>query len=113
MTAVSGTVTEGSKEFSYKETSSGTHRGIQITEEGTKQRDAMHSYYLYAVGTKDKKDKLINLHEMADYNKEQAKVYKKLAEALAKKWVTQSKWPSDGWEFTYNGHQIRLHTNAK
>jgi hypothetical protein len=110
MTAVSGTVKQGEKKFKYSEISSGTHRGIEITEEGSKEKDATHTFYLYHVGQDGKNH---NVHDMAEYNKNQAKFYAELAAGLAKKWVTQSKWPSDGWEFTFMKNQIKLYNNKK
>ena len=110
MTAIKGTVEEGGKKFDYREISSGTHRGIQITEKDTKQSDATHTYYLYSLGD-DKK--LHNIHYLPAYNKDQTKMYNELAKSLAKKWVTQSKWPADGWEFTFNRDQIKLLTSKK
>ncbi|SRR5664279_891945 len=110
MTAIKGTVEEGGKKFDFLELSSGTHRGIQITESGTKEKDATHTYYLYSTGD-DKK--LHNIHDLPAYNKDQTKMYGGLAAALAKKWVTQKKWPADGWEFTFNRDQIKLLTSKK
>lgn len=110
MTAVKGSVKEGGKDFDYMEISSGTNRAIQITEKGTKSKDATHVYYLYFKGQDGKPH---NVHDMAEYNKQQAKFYKDLAAALAKKWVTQSKWPADGWQFTFERNQIILYTSAK
>jgi hypothetical protein len=110
MTAVKGSVKEGAKEFDYLELSSGTQRAIQVTEKDTKEKDATHTYYLYSVGADGKNH---NVHDLAEYNKNQAGFYKLLAAALAKKWVTQSKWPSDGWEFTFEKKQIKLYTNKK
>jgi hypothetical protein len=110
MTAVKGSVKEGAKEFDYLELSSGVHRGIQITEKGTKEKDATHTYYLYSVG---QDGKLHNIHDLPVYNKNQAGLYKGLAAALARKWVTQSKWPADGWEFTFEKEQIKLMKDKK
>jgi hypothetical protein len=110
MSGVKGTVKEGEKSFDYIEISSGTHRGIEVTEQGTKEKGATHTYYLYSVG-QDKK--LHNVHDLPVYNKNQAGLYKGLAAALAKKWVTQGKWPADGWEFTFEKEQIKLMTNKK
>ncbi len=110
MSAVKGTVKEGTKTFNYSEISSGVHRGIEMTEQGTGAKDATHTYYLYSVG---QDDKLHNIHDLPVYNKDQAGLYKSLAAALAKKWVTQGKWPAAGWEFTFDKNQIQLHLNKK
>ena len=110
MSGVKGTVKEGKQEFDYLEVSSGTQRAIQITEKGTKEKDATHTYYLYSKGQDGKPH---NVHDLPEYNKAQAKFYKDLAEALAKKWVTQAKWPADGWQFTFEKNQILLYTSKK
>ena len=110
MSGVKGTAKEGGREFDYIEISSGVHRGIQITEKDTKEKDATKTYYLYSVGQDGKPH---NIHDLPAYNKGQAKLYSGLAAMLAKKLVTQKKWPADGWEYTFDGNQVKLYTSKK
>jgi hypothetical protein len=110
MPGVKGTVKEGGRSFDYIEISSGTHRGIQITEQETKEKDATKTYYLYSTG---QDGKLHNIHDLPAYNKDQAKLYGGLAASLAKKCVTQKKWPADGWEYSFGRDQVKLYTSKK
>jgi hypothetical protein len=95
--SISGTVTWMNRKFDYAETSSGTNRGIQVSEQGVKA--SLHSYSLKVwqpSGT------LGNIHNTGSvYNKNQAGFYPGLALAITKKVTTQQKWPASGWEFTF------------
>jgi hypothetical protein len=55
-----------------------------------------------------------SLHDRSQGIRERGRaLYKGLAAALARKWVTQSKWPADGWEFTFDKQQIKLMKDKK
>jgi hypothetical protein len=104
MPSISGTALWLNRKFDYAETSSGTNRGIQISEQGVKA-----SLHNYSLKVRQPSGGLGNIHGTGGvYNKNQVGFYSGLALAIAKKVTTQQKWPASGWEFTFEKEQFIL-----